>query len=133
MRIDRGGIPVVLRRPPAVPRPDSAKVLGREARVLAALTGSDVPAPKLYAYCNDASVIGADFYMMENIIGWLALGEKTLPEAFRPAEIRRQLPLELVGGIAKLAKVDYKAVGLEGRSEEHTSELQSLLRISYAV
>src|SRR3546814_7234953 len=47
-------------------------------------------------------------------IGWLALGEKTLPEAFRPAEIRRQLRLELVGGIAKLAKVDYKAVGLEG-------------------
>src|SRR3546814_12494280 len=58
MRIDRGGIPVVLRRPPAVHRPDSAQVLGREARVLAALTGSDVPAPQLYACCNDAAVIG---------------------------------------------------------------------------
>src|SRR3546814_12983418 len=89
MRIDRGGIPVVLRRPPAVPRPDSAKVLGREARVLAALTGSDVPAPKLYASCNDASVIGADLYIMENIIGWVALGEKTLPEPFRRRKERR--------------------------------------------
>src|SRR3546814_17619294 len=114
MRIDRGGIPVVLRRPPAVPRPDSAKVLGREARVLAALTGSDVPAPKLYAYCNDASVIGADFYIMENIIGWLALGEKTLHEAFLPAEIRRQLPLDSVGSTPKPGKVRQKEEGREG-------------------
>src|SRR3546814_18657207 len=60
MRIDRGGIPVVLRRPPAVPRPDSAKVLGREARVLAALTGSDVPPPTLSADCTAPSVIAPD-------------------------------------------------------------------------
>jgi len=31
LRIDRGGAPMVLRRPPRVPRPDSAKIIGREA------------------------------------------------------------------------------------------------------
>jgi aminoglycoside phosphotransferase (APT) family kinase protein len=114
LRIERGGIPVVLRRPPPVPRPDSAKVLAREARVLSALNGSNVPAPRLYAFCDDATLIGAEFYIMEYIVGWLALGENAFPEGFQSPEVRRQLPIELVGGIAKLASVDYRAVGLEG-------------------
>ncbi|MBB6190452.1 aminoglycoside phosphotransferase (APT) family kinase protein [Sphingobium wenxiniae] len=114
MRIERGGIPVVLRRPPLTPRPDSAKVLSREARVLSALNGTGVPAPRFYAACETQDVIGAPFYLMENIVGWLALGEKTLPDAFKPAEIRRQMPFALIGGIARLSTVDYKAVGLEG-------------------
>jgi len=118
MRIERqGGEPVVLRRPPETPRPDSGKVLGREARVLGALNGSGVPAPRLYGHCTDHSVIGADFYIMEHIEGWLALGQlgdAELPELFRAPEVRRQLPLELVAGIAKLSRVDYKEAGLEG-------------------
>src|SRR3546814_8138164 len=42
------------------------------------------------------------------------------------------------GRVVAIPKIDYATVGnisavLEGRSEEHTSELQSLMRISYAV
>ncbi|MDE1145152.1 MAG: phosphotransferase family protein [Azospirillaceae bacterium] len=114
LRVDRGGIPVVLRRPPAAPRPDSVKVLTREARVLSALNGSGVPAPRCYAACDDPAVIGTAFYVMEHIDGWLALGERTLPPAFQAPEVRRQLPLALVGGIAQLGALDYKALGLEG-------------------
>src|SRR3546814_2607535 len=43
----------------------------------------------------------------------------------RPREVARHLKA-LLGGIAEVAVVDI-------RSEEHTSELQSLMRISYAV
>ena len=61
MAIRRGGPEVVLRRPPERPRPDSEKIIGREARVLAALAGTDVPHPRFIAYCDDLSVIGVRF------------------------------------------------------------------------
>jgi aminoglycoside phosphotransferase (APT) family kinase protein len=113
LRIDRGGEPLVLRRPPPVPRPDSVKVLAREARVLGALTGTGVPAPGLIAACDDPEVIGAEFYVMDFVEGWLAMGQDSFPAAFAAPETRRGIALELVGGIAKLSNVDYRAVGLE--------------------
>src|SRR3546814_8402619 len=42
-------------------------------------------------------------------------------------------PGQLLAGYALSFLVVLLAVGLVGRSEEHTSELQSLMRISYAV
>lgn len=113
-RIDRGGAPMVLRRPPASVRPDSERILAREARVLEALNGTDVPKPKFHAFCEDRSVNGSQFYVMEHIDGWVPIDSMPLPDAFRAPEERRRLPLELVGGIALLSKVDYRAVGLEG-------------------
>lgn len=114
MRIDRGGPAMVLRRPPLAPRPDSFKVLAREARVLAALNGTAVRKPELIVHCEDESVLGVPFYIMEYVPGWLAMEPAKFPPAFDPPEIRRQLAFELIGGIAELAKVDYRAVGLEG-------------------
>ena len=112
--IERGGNKAVLRRPPRLPRPDSDKILGREARVLKALEGTGVPAPRLFGHCADLSVNGGSaFYVMSYADGWVALG--TFPPPFdQPGEARRNLAFELVGGIAELANVDYQAVGLEG-------------------
>src|SRR3546814_6942370 len=45
----------------------------------------------------------------------------------------RQLCFNVIDKLIELHRVDWKAAGLEKRSEEHTSELQSLMRISYAV
>ena len=112
IRLQRGERTVVLRRPPAVPRPDSAKVLLREARVQIALNGSDVPAPRLLGLCEDNSVIGAPFYVMSYIDGWSVSSDQPLPPAFDSVEERRHLALSLVEGIAKLASVDYRAAGL---------------------
>lgn len=113
-RIDRGAAPAVLRRPPASLRPDSETILARESRVLKALNGTDVPRPEFYAFCEDRSVNGSQFYVMEFVEGWVALDSEPNPVVFQAVEERRRLPLELVGGIALLAKVDYRAVGLEG-------------------
>ncbi len=63
--LDRGGKTMILRRPPAVPPPGSEKTVLREARVLRALNGTNVPHPVCYGDCADASVIGAPFYVME--------------------------------------------------------------------
>ena len=114
--LDRGGVKSVLRRPPRVPRPDNEKVLAREARVLGALNGSDVPAPRFMGHCADPAVNGTSFYIMSFAEGWVALGgESAFPPAFQqPGPEREKLAYELVDGIIKLANVDYKAVGLEG-------------------
>ena len=111
--IERGGEKAVLRRPPRIPRPDSDKILGREARVLKALEGTDVPAPHLFGHCADLSVNGGSaFYVMSYADGWVGLG--AFPPPFdQPGEARRNLAFELVGGIASLANVDYQTVGLE--------------------
>lgn len=111
--IERDGNKAVLRRPPRLPRPDSEMILGREARVLTALGDTDVPAPHLFGHCADPTVNGTAFYVMTYADGWVGLN--TFPAPFEePGEPRRNLAFELVGGIAKLANIDYRAVGLDG-------------------
>ncbi|MHB9880367.1 phosphotransferase family protein [Pacificimonas sp. ICDLI1SI03] len=113
LRINRGEGDIVLRRPPLAPRPDSFKVLAREARVLSALNGSPVRTPEMIAYSDERDVLGVPFYLMEYVEGWLAMEPDKFPPAFDDPQTRRGLALELVSGIAELSKVDYRAVGLE--------------------
>src|ERR1700756_2717483 len=60
---------VVLRRPPRGPLPPSAHDVLREARLLRALESTPVRAPRVLAVCDDPEVIGAPFYVMEQVIG----------------------------------------------------------------
>ena len=115
IRVDRGGEPLIVRRPPLALRPDSVKVIAREARVLQALLGTPAPCPAFKAYCEDAAVIGAPFYVMANVEGFVGYPFEALPPPYRqPGEPRRQMAFALVDALAELAKVDYRAVGLEG-------------------
>lgn len=112
--VTRGGDMGVLRRPPRVPRPDSEKILAREARVLKALNGSGVPAPEMWGWCPDHGPIGTAFYVMSFVDGWTPSGDGAYPRPFDvPGPERRSMAFELVRGIADLAKVDHQAVGLE--------------------
>jgi len=115
LQIARDGAPMVLRRPPRTPRPDSAKIIAREAQVLEALKTTDVPHPKFKHSCEDPSVIGAPFYVMAMVDGFLGYPLEKLPAPFdRAGKARDGLAFELVEGIARLANVDYLAVGLDG-------------------
>ncbi|MGD9979077.1 MAG: phosphotransferase family protein [Hyphomonadaceae bacterium] len=115
LQIARDGTPAVLRRPPQTPRPDSAKIIAREAQVLAALKTTDVPHPAFQAYCEDPAIIGAPFYVMAMVDGFLGYPLEKLPAPYdKPGEVRRSLAFALVDGIARLANVDYQAVGLDG-------------------
>src|SRR5689334_25366431 len=60
---------VVLRRPPRGPLPPSAHDVLREARLLRALQETPVRVPRVLAVCDDTDVIGAPFYVMEEMIG----------------------------------------------------------------
>ncbi|WP_428384938.1 phosphotransferase family protein [Nevskia ramosa] len=107
----RSGRRFVLRRPPVVPRPGNDETMLREARVLGALAGSDVPHPDLIAVCADTAVIGTAFYLMESVDGFNAINGLPALHASDPA-IRREMGYALVEAAAKLGQIDYLAAGL---------------------
>jgi aminoglycoside phosphotransferase (APT) family kinase protein len=115
LSLNRGGRTMILRRPPAVPPPNSERVVLREARVLTALNGTPVPHPYCFGRCEDASVIGAPFYVMELVPGWAAelRDERIYHRApFDKAPYEYGIAYAMVDGLVALANVDYKAVGL---------------------
>jgi len=114
--LNRGGPTMMLRRPPAVPPPGSEKSILREARILGALNGTAVPHPHCYGVCEDAAVIGAPFYVMQQCDGWAAeLRDGKIHDRapFDKPPHAAEVPFAMVDGLIALANVDYKAVGLE--------------------
>jgi aminoglycoside phosphotransferase (APT) family kinase protein len=112
LRFERGGRAYVLRRGPPHLRPKSNDALRREAQVLRALAGTDVPHPGFIAGCMDESVMnGAVFYLMEPVDGFNP--SVTLPALHASdARIRHAMGLRMADAIARLAAVDHVAVGL---------------------
>ncbi|GLO79640.1 phosphotransferase [Sulfitobacter pontiacus] len=70
LRFDRGGREFVLRRPPLHLRKNSNETMKREARILEALSATDVPHPRFIAGCDDEAVLGACFYLMAPVKGF---------------------------------------------------------------
>lgn len=113
LKFSRGGREFVLRRPPIHKRANSDETMRREARVLGALAGSEVPHPGLIAACGDEALLGAAFYLMEPVDGFNAsVGLPPLHDG--DAAIRRDMGFAMAEGIASLGSVDYLAVGLKG-------------------
>src|ERR1700733_10539737 len=99
--VGRDGIKAVLRIPPATAGEARFDGLRREARLLRALKGSDVPHAEFVAGTDDESVLGAPFYLMQPVDGWSPMGHGTWPAPFESdLEQRRRLAFELVRGAA---------------------------------
>jgi aminoglycoside phosphotransferase (APT) family kinase protein len=110
-RLDSGAGSYVLRRKPPGPLLPSAHAVDREFRVMRALAGTDVPVPQVLALCEDDSVIGSAFYVMQHLDGRI-FWDQRLP-GIAPAE-RAAMFDSMNAVIAALHSVDYQAVGLEG-------------------
>jgi len=106
-----GGREMVLRRPPFGSKVKSAHDMGREFRVLSKLHAVYPPAPKALLYCEDESVLGAPFYVMEPVSGIILRRDPPPGLAFSPATAR-QLCESFVDNLARLHSIDYAAVGL---------------------
>jgi aminoglycoside phosphotransferase (APT) family kinase protein len=77
----------VLRRPPRGVASGRAHDMLREAAILSVLELRGVPAPKALATCDDASVIGVHFYVMERVKGLILRGASA-PSMFTPETLR---------------------------------------------
>ena len=108
-RITAGAQRYVLRRKPPGKLLPSAHAVDREFRVMSALAGTGVPVAKMHALCEDDTVIGTAFYVMEYVEGRI-LWDPALP-GMTPAQRAAHYD-ELNRVIATLHKVDYAAVGL---------------------
>lgn len=100
----------VLRRKPPGKLLPSAHAVDREYRVMTSLGAQHFPVPKTFALCEDESIIGTAFFIMDMVEGRI-FWDASLP-GLNPAE-RRAMYLELVDVIARLHKIDYLAAGLE--------------------
>lgn len=101
----------VLRRPPRGAFLPTAHDVLREHRVLAALADTPVRAPRPVLACEDESVIGAPFYLMERVDGVVV--RHGLP-GFLDEAGRAVVGAELIEALAELHAVDWKAAGLAG-------------------
>lgn len=101
----------VLRRPPFGNKVKSAHDMGREYRVLSQLSRVYPPAPKPLAACEDDSVMGAPFYVMEYRSGLIVRREwpKSLPN---DPQLLRRMCESLVDQLAELHRVDVQGAGL---------------------
>ncbi len=86
LRTSRGE--AVLRRPPLGVQGGRAHDMPREARILSVLELRGVPAPRAFVTCEDPSVIGAPFYVMERMEGLILRGA-TAPAGWGAAEFAR--------------------------------------------
>ncbi|KAF3766957.1 acyl-CoA dehydrogenase family member 11 [Cryphonectria parasitica EP155] len=102
---------VLRKKPPGQLLSQTAHKVEREYRIIKALNATDVPVPRTYCLCEDASVIGTPFYIMEYLEGRI-FEDATMPSV-SPQE-RRELWHSAITTLAKLHAVDFTnpALGL---------------------
>src|SRR5262249_41036016 len=101
----------VLRRPPFGPVAPTAHDMPREYRLLAAIHPHFDRAPKPYLLCEDASVIGAPFYLMEPRRGLVIRRELPKELADKPQSLH-DISEAMVSTMAALHQVDIYSTGL---------------------
>lgn len=104
-----GGRKYVLRKKPPGLLLKSAHQVDREYRIMKALAVTDVPVPKMITLCNDATVIGTEFYVMEYLEGRI-FRDPQLPDV-TPAE-RAAIYDNMNDVLARLHRVDFEKIGL---------------------
>ena len=100
-----------MRRPPFGPVPAKAHDMARECRILASVHPVFPLAPQPYLLCEDESIIGSIFYIMERRHGIVVRYEEPPELADRPAE-RHRVSTAMVDVLADLHTVDIASHGL---------------------
>lgn len=110
------GARFVLRRPPLGHLLASAHDMGREHRIIAALSGTPVPVAPAAGYCADTAVNGAPFYVMRFVDG-LVVRDRAEAEAGLTVAARSRASESLVDTLAAIHAVDLGSVGLADLSK----------------
>jgi aminoglycoside phosphotransferase (APT) family kinase protein len=106
-----GAEPLVLRRPPFGRIAPGAHDMAREHRVLSRLWEAFPPAPRALLMCEDETIIGAKFFVMEfrpGVVIW-----NSIPPSMRHhADVARRVGFAVVRALGDLHQVDYARIGL---------------------
>jgi len=100
----------VMRRPPRGDILPTAHDMLREFRVLSGLQPTGVRVPRTEIACDDVSIIGAPFYLMERMEGFVIRDQ--LPPEFDAKEDRRRIGEEIVDALAELHAVAWQSTPL---------------------
>ena len=103
----------VLRRPPFGPVAPTAHDMPREYKLLAAINPVFNLAPRPFLLCEDTSIIGVSFYLMERRRGFVIRREMPV-EIEDSLDLRRRISESLVDTLAALHRVDIHSSGLAG-------------------
>lgn len=109
--LDYGSYQYVLRRPPLGPVAKSAHDMAREYKVLSVLHEAFPSAPQAFCYCDDPTIIGAYFFVMERREGVVV--RRSLPDIYAKfPDAPRRMSAALVDTLTQFHAVDYEAIGL---------------------
>ncbi|HEY0376454.1 MAG TPA: phosphotransferase family protein [Pyrinomonadaceae bacterium] len=117
-----GGREFVLRRPPHGAKIKTAHDMGREFMILSRLRPVYPKVPRPVLYCEDETILGAPFYLMERVRGVILRARP--PEGVElSAQTMRRLSESFVRNLVEIHAVDYAAAGLGdlGRPEGYVS------------
>lgn len=102
---------LVLRRPPFGNTVKTAHDMHREFTVLTKLSAVYQPAPKPFLFCDDASVIGSEFYLMERRKGLIIRG-RSPSELENSSGLLGQVCAAFIQNLVALHTLDYNSAGL---------------------
>ena len=102
---------LILRRPPRGTKARGAHDMGREHRIQRSLAPVFPYVAPMLGHCTDEAVIGAEFYVMERVDGWVPRADLS-PEALTPDDARRMCE-NVVDVLVQLHSVDPAEAGLE--------------------
>lgn len=103
---------LILRRPPLGRKAKGAHDMVREAKIMQALKPVYPYVPEVLAICQDESVLGCDFYVMQRLVG--VIPRQDFPPALQlTPEKTRRLCTDVIDKLVELHKVDVRAAGLE--------------------
>lgn len=107
-----GSTELVLRRPPFGTLAPGAHDMKREFRVLSVLWQIFDKAPRAYLFCDDPEIAGADFFVMDRVVGEVIRG--VVPPSMRHHDrIGQRVGLALVDAMAEFHLLDPADVGLD--------------------
>ncbi|MGN7778044.1 phosphotransferase family protein [Mycolicibacterium sp. 22603] len=104
---------LVLRCPPAHPRPSSNRTMLREVAALTSLAGTAVPHPRLLACCDDLTVMDMVFYLMEEVDGFNP-GDSISEHYRTDAATRHESGLAVARALAVLGELDPTGTPMAG-------------------
>ncbi len=108
---DAAGGRWALRRPPLGRRLASAHDMAREHRIISALQETEVPVPPIAGLCEDESVNGAPFYVMDFVEGPILRSRKEAEQSFDESQ-RGPIGERVVDTLVSIHAIDPDRVGL---------------------